>query len=284
MATCTANTSVHFLIMQVKKVKDVQPVQDTCPGPGTYTPSETRTGNKLDYLATPACHTSAFKAAGHKLILPGNPDSPAPGTYKLPDSWGIGSAHGAGGGSGRSRCTSSFAGRSHTSLNSISPVVFLDDPGPSGTKPDTGPGPGAYETQEYKSFKTSLAKAATKPSPAFQAPACIDRFGRSLTQAPPPIQSDVLAVGHERLGYTYGNAATVSPPHCAPAGALASVSVVSPPKGVSAPFKSRTPGHAEFNIKEVAKAPGPAYYSPQPLSPKSYHLNARKNFVPAATS
>lgn len=44
---------------------------------------------------------------------------------------------------------------------------------------------------------------------------------------------------------------------------------------------TRSPGHTEYDTRELSKAPGPAYYTPQPTSRhRSFHLNARKMYLP----
>ena len=43
----------------------------------------------------------------------------------------------------------------------------------------------------------------------------------------------------------------------------------------------RSPGHAEYDTREMSKAPGPAYYSPSKgPTQKSFHMNARKMYLP----
>lgn len=264
-------SDTHHLTLQVDKVKPLlhNTDADQQPGPGAYNPTETRTGKKLDLLSAPQSHNSAFKAGGHKLSFVANPDSPAPTKYALQDQW-VGGGRTGGGGSKAG--TSSFAGRSMGSLSSMPPMAFImsEDGRTQTVKKDTRPGPGTYETQDYGSLKVALEKAAAKPSPAFQPPEFVDRFGQpTQPRAQPPDAPE----------YTLGSGAGGPQAH------YGLTRASSPPKGVSAPFKSTSRGHADYDLRELARAPGPAYYSPKgPEGPKSFHLNARNKFVPALTS
>jgi hypothetical protein len=130
--------------------------------------------------------------------------------------------------------TSSFAGRSVTSLTSVPTIIFLEDGkgGPAGAgaaKPITGPGPGSYEVGKIASLEVSLEKAARKPSPAFQPPEYVDRFGCSLAAIPEAGPKPDYALG----GHTRGGG---SPERSGAAG------FTSPRRGISAPFKSLSPG------------------------------------------
>ncbi len=270
--------------MQVPKVKEVHKEHEALPGPGDYdSHTVTRTGRQLDLLSAPTSHASAFKSGGHKLALLGSLDSPAPTKYSLADPWDVGPGKQGGGGSkaGSRAGTSSFAGRSVASLNtSVPAVVFLEDSSGAG-KPDTGPGPGQYEMQDVKSFKASLAKAAVRQSAAFHAPEFVDRFARPLAQGSAQAPASSFSVGQQGGGSDNGAAggAHGGQQGTAAGGGGAGAAGWGDGKGVSAPFKSRSAGHADYDVRELARAPGPAFYDPHPLQHRSYHTNARKAFV-----
>lgn len=254
-------------VIQVPKLKPLPPKDTTAPqpGPGAYNPSGTRVGQKIDLLSAPQSHNSAFKAPGHKLTLSGSVDTPGPTKYSLPDGW-TGVGKGGPGGGGSRGGTSSFAGRSMGSLNSggMAPLAYImEGTGGPSSKPDTGPGPGTYELQSFKSLAVDLERAAAQPSAAFQTPEFVDRWNSPLN---PRQQGRGPAVA-----YNLGGTAPQKP---APAQRIGS-----PPKGVSAPFKSQSPGHADYDLRELSRAPGPAYYDSKLLAAKSYHVNARKDFV-----
>lgn len=147
------------------------------------------------------------------------------------------------------------------SMGNMPAVLFLEEAtGGGGPHAKSGgPGPGSYEIAPIGSIKTALEKSAAKPSPAFQQPEFRDRFGAKLHEQLPPPSHSLGPAGPGRTG----------------TGPRAS----SPPKGVSAPFKSQSAGHAEYDVRELARAPGPAFYNPNmPPKHKSFHLNARKAF------
>jgi hypothetical protein len=79
-----------------------------------------------------------------------------------------------------------------------------------------------------------------------------------------------------------------APPHTSPQvmkqGRMDPVKrISSPTRGVISPFRSRAPGHADFDLKTATRAPGPAFYSPETAPKKmSHHLNARKIMVNVA--
>ncbi|KAF5839946.1 hypothetical protein DUNSADRAFT_18227 [Dunaliella salina] len=219
-----------FFCQEVPKAKPVVSKEEILPGPGAYNPNETRVGNKVDMAAT----VQAAHSSAFKA------------------------------------CTSSFAGRSCTSLGGIPPVIFLDDArGGADSGKDSSPGPGSYEVKNYGSIGVAAEKAASRPSAAFRPADYLDRFGQSMvSSAPRNDKAFECGVGSK-------------PPLGREAQRMERVP--SPSRGVSAPFRSKSPGHAEYDTKELAKAPGPAYYSPtKPPSHRSFHLNARKQYVPVA--
>uniref|UniRef100_A0A7S3QR86 Uncharacterized protein n=1 Tax=Dunaliella tertiolecta TaxID=3047 RepID=A0A7S3QR86_DUNTE len=263
-----AHTS-SFFCQEVPKAKPVVSKEETLPGPGAYNPNETRVGSKVDISATvQAAHTSAFKAKERHFDIARNPDLPPPGSYNLDDAWISGKGGAGGGRAGSKACTSSFAGRSCASLGGIPPVIFLEDArGGGDSGKDSSPGPGSYEVKNYGSIGVAAEKAAAKPSAAFRPADYLDRFGRSMVSSAP------------RNGKTFECGVGSKTPLGREARGVERVP--SPTRGVSAPFKSKSPGHAEYDSKEMAKAPGPAYYSPaKPPSHQSFHLNARKQYVP----
>ncbi len=81
-----AHTHVRFTIpryVMSTQTNPLKPPKDTgTPGPGTYTATETRTGQKLDW-EPPQSHKSSFKATPHKLTLVGNLEAPPPSKYVL---------------------------------------------------------------------------------------------------------------------------------------------------------------------------------------------------------
>ncbi|KAJ9532113.1 hypothetical protein QJQ45_003831 [Haematococcus lacustris] len=229
------------------------------PGPGAYNPSETRTGQKVDLLAAPQTHRSAFKAGGHKLAILGNLESPPPTKYQLGDPWEGGLGKNAA--SGSKAGTSSFAGRSMTSLNAIPTIMFLQDaaPGTGKAGTDSSPGPGSYDPGPAPLAKPS----ALKPTAAFTAHDFIDRFGKSiqpLPEAPGPVD------------YSMGGSTRSAEQHAG------RQQLRSPGPGVGAPFKSLSRGHADYDMKELARAPGPAYYSPKTtlMDHQSHHIRSKK--------
>ncbi|KAL6748265.1 hypothetical protein V8C86DRAFT_2883199 [Haematococcus lacustris] len=229
------------------------------PGPGAYNPSETRTGQKVDLLAAPQTHRSAFKAGGHKLAILGNLESPPPTKYQLGDPWEGGLGKNAA--SGSKAGTSSFAGRSMTSLNAIPTIMFLQDaaPGTGKAGADSSPGPGSYDPGPAPLAKPS----ALKPTAAFTAHDFIDRFGKSiqpLPEAPGPVD------------YSMGGSTRSAEQHAG------RQQLRSPGPGVGAPFKSLSRGHADYDMKELARAPGPAYYSPKTtlMDHQSHHIRSKK--------
>mmetsp|Transcript_13780 Transcript_13780/g.29706 ORF Transcript_13780/g.29706 Transcript_13780/m.29706 type:complete len:284 (+) Transcript_13780:1-852(+) len=249
-----------------KKVTPVKPLPpkevEATPGPGAYSCTETtRMGQNLNWESAPQTYQSSFKAAPHKLILLGNPESPAPTKYSMADPWDPKSGLSRAASHSPSRAgTSSFGGRSGTtSLNQMSSIIFLEDP-KEASKPPSGPGPGSYELQYFQGIKSTLDKSAGKTSANFQPPEFTDRFGAPLSKVP----EDATTGDYTLSGQGEGGPKRLG----------------SPPKGVGAPFKSQVPGRAEYDLKESAKAPGPAYYTPKlPAKKTSHHLNARKYMV-----
>ena len=69
--------------------------------------------------------------------------------------------------------TSSFGaggGRGGASVGSMAATLdslLFGTPSAAAAKPDTGPGPGTYELNEYSSIRTKLGKQANRPSPQF---------------------------------------------------------------------------------------------------------------------
>lgn len=99
------------------------------------------------------------------------------------DPWANSSSTASGSRSPSCGGTSSFgAGSSRGGANIGSMVTDMNklifgDHAPVSV-PDTGPGPGQYELQDYASIKRSIAKGAARASPPFAAVDYIDRFGR----------------------------------------------------------------------------------------------------------
>lgn len=129
--------------------------------------------------------------------------------------------------------------------------------------------------QDFASVKSRLQQEKGKTGANFQSLEYIDRFGdplsprRGVTEPPGPStyfafkpkaggKSTAALAAEVQLRYTSG-------------------------KTVSAPFRSLTAGHADYDLaqKGNAPAPGPAYYEPAlPPGRKSHHLNARKLYLP----
>eukprot|EP00798_Chlamydomonas_sp_ICE-L_P032520 gene32520-17233_t len=235
------------------------------PGPGTYSAEDiTKTGQKLDW-EPPQSHKSAFKGTAHKLILSGNKDAPPPGQYNMPELWegkpGSRGPSGATSGSYSKAGSSAFAGGASSSLAGMSSTMFLEDPKES-QKPDTGPGPGSYSLQCYKSIRSGMERTVGKSSASFVTSDVVNRFGVPLASHNPEPEVQGMAGGTSL--YSSQGVSRIS----------------SPVKGVSAPFISQTVGRSDFNIKEAGKAPGPAYYQPDKPYKKSFHLNTKKRLVP----
>ncbi len=149
-------------------------------------------------------------------------------------------------------------------------IYFLPKAAPK--KPDTGPGPGSYELQNYEGIKSRMEKAAGKPSSTFIQRDFTDRFGRPLVaDLSGSDRNDARAAGAQTV--SLAQRPIGSPPRAA--------RIAGPQRGVSAPFRSQAPGRDQYDLKEATKAPGPAYYSPEFLARKtSHHMNARKRMVP----
>jgi hypothetical protein len=257
------------------------------PGPGAYSPTETRTGKKLDFLAETAGHASAFRAPGHQLTMLGPLDSPPPTKYSLSDPWaalaggpgpvsGGSLKAGSGAGKGSHAGTSSFASRSVASLAAIPPILFLDTDaqgrGGASMKPDTGPGPGSYDAYASCTLERRAERAASKPSSSFRMPEFTHQ-----TQEPQARTKLHVVPGREQSGAS--GSSSIQPASNTTAGTCAAGQLQLTSKGVSAPFKSRSPGHADYNMQELARAPGPAYYTSKLLpARRSFHLNAAKSF------
>jgi hypothetical protein len=124
------------------------------------------------------------------------------------------------------------------------------------------PGPGSYETQSYGALKDRPLRSA------FVRPLVQDRFGapsftRAAQQQQQPSQPPAQQPQHRQrhgnqqgTGAAWGHGRSCSPPP------------ISRQPGVSAGFRSRSPGHSEALLAAadagMCGAPGPSYYSPQP--------------------
>ncbi|KAG2494537.1 hypothetical protein HYH03_007304 [Edaphochlamys debaryana] len=241
-------------------------------GPGTYEPGNvTRTGAKLDYLSRPgAGAVSAFKnSVGHELILLGNMEAPPSTSYDLGDLWDRRSLSR---GAASRRGTSSFGtggGRGGASVGSMAPTLdtLLFGAPAGGGKPDTGPGPGAYELQDFASIRAKLSREGARPSPPFQP--------HDSAPKRPYGGKQMLVSPSEKVAHDY-----LSPSHPPLHGH-------SPPHGISSPFRSRSAGHQEFVDERAyaasANAPGPAYYQPPAMLRKSHHKNATQHYTTVAS-
>ncbi|PNW74694.1 hypothetical protein CHLRE_12g486700v5 [Chlamydomonas reinhardtii] len=255
-----ASTSAAF---QDKSTAPRVPIERDLPhlGPGAYdSTGVTRTGNRVDYLSRPGA-SSAFKSSGgHELILAGNLEAPASTSYELGDPWEKNKLlSGKGGSRGGTSSFGAGGGRGAASVGSMATnldTLLFGAPVAAG-KPDAGPGPGAYELQDFASIRSKLSRQGQRPSPAFQFPEHSQRPGAK----------QVLVSAGDRVAHDY-----LSPSH-PPLGSR------SPPKGVSSPFRSRSAGHAESmeqrSYAAAANAPGPAYYQPNTALKKSHHRNAK---------
>ncbi|KAG1666286.1 hypothetical protein FOA52_004767 [Chlamydomonas sp. UWO 241] len=241
---------------------------DQLPGPGAYrAEGATRTGQKLNWDGGRA-YASSFKGTPHALALSAGKDSPPPNRYEFLDPWAANSPLNTASSRTPSRAgLSSFAGRSvSSSLGHVDPTIYLLDPKDvASRKPDTGPGPGSYESGEYGSVKSTIAKAVGRTGANFKEREYTDRFGAPLAavlhdpdEARAMLESKVItrsAGAPRRLG--------------------------SPTKGVVSAFKSEMPSRSDYNAQDiVGRCPGPAFYSPKPKPGRtSHHMNARKHMV-----
>ncbi|EFJ50734.1 hypothetical protein VOLCADRAFT_120594 [Volvox carteri f. nagariensis] len=257
---------------QEKTTTSLVPLDRITPhlGPGAYDSSAiTRTGAKVDYTSRPGA-TSAFKnSTGHELILSGNLEAPASTSYELGDPWAQTGTRG-GGGSARVG-TSSFgtsAGRGAASVGSMAATLdtlLFGAPSAAAGKPESGPGPGSYELQDYASIRAKLSRQAQRPSPVFL----------TADSSPPRQQPrQILVSAGEKVAHDY-----LRPSH-------APLHSLSPGKGVSAPFRSRSAGHEEVIDQHAytvsSNAPGPAYYQPPTAIRKSFHKNAKQQYMTVA--
>ncbi|KXZ49913.1 hypothetical protein GPECTOR_19g364 [Gonium pectorale] len=239
-------------------------------GPGAYdgAAAVTRTGARVDYLSRPGA-SSAFRGGGHELITCGNMEAPPSTSYDLGDPWAR--THSVGRGGSRMG-TSSFGTGARGAASVGSMAATLDSllfgaPASAAAKPDTGPGPGSYELQDFASIRAKLSREANRPSPQFQVP---ENGEAAQRQGPRPVLVSTSAkVAHDYL----------SPSH-------APLSTTNPPRGVSSPFRSRSAGHEEAidqrSYSTSSNAPGPAYYQPSTAIKKSFHKNSKKHYVTIA--
>ncbi|GLC44163.1 hypothetical protein PLESTB_000901300 [Pleodorina starrii] len=255
---------------QEKATASLVPLDRTTPhlGPGTYDGAGvTRKGAKVDYLSRPGA-TSAFKnSTGHELILAGNLETPVSTSYDVSDPWAQASARGG----GSRMATSSFGtgpGRGGASVGSMAATLdslLFGTPSAAAGKLDTGPGPGSYELQDYSSIRAKLSRQANRPSPQFL----------TAESSPPRQQTrQVLVSAGDKVATDY-----LKPSH-------APLHSLNPGKGVSAPFRSRSAGHEEVIDQHAytaaANAPGPAYYQPPTTIRKSFHKNAKQQYMTVA--
>ncbi|GIL70734.1 hypothetical protein Vretimale_3833 [Volvox reticuliferus] len=238
-------------------------------GPGTYEGAGiTRKGAKVDYLSKPGA-TSAFKnSTGHELILLGNLEAPASTSYDLGDPWVQASSRGGGSVRGGTSSFGTGAGRGGASVGSMAATLdslLFGTPSNAAGKPDTGPGPGSYELQDYSSIRAMLSRQANRPSPVFL----------TADSSPPKQQNrQVLVSAGDKVAHDY-----LKPSH-------APLHSLNPGKGVSAPFRSRSAGHEEVIDQHAysisSNAPGPAYYQPPTTIRKSFHKNAKQQYMTVA--
>ncbi|GFR46463.1 hypothetical protein Agub_g8039 [Astrephomene gubernaculifera] len=257
---------------QDKSASSLVPLDRGAPhlGPGTYEGAGiTRKGDRVDYTSRPGA-SSAFKATGgHELILAGNLEAPPPTSYDLGDPWDMTHPLSRGGSRMGTSSFSGNAGRYGGSVGSMAATLdslLFGAPSAAAAKPETGPGPGAYELQDFASIRAKLSREAHRPSPQFLTPENAAAQRRQSRQ--------VLASTSEKVAHDY-----LEPTH-------APLHSHSPPKGVSAPFRSRSAGHEEVidqrSYAASANAPGPAYYQPPTVLRKSFHRNNKKNYMTLA--
>eukprot|EP00879_Flechtneria_rotunda_P004352 GHRR01004603.1.p1 GENE.GHRR01004603.1~~GHRR01004603.1.p1 ORF type:complete len:429 (+),score=134.48 GHRR01004603.1:188-1474(+) len=113
------------------------------------------------------------------------------------------------------------------------------------------PGPGSYEMSRVRAISSAMhyEAGAGHLSPAFRQPLVVDRFGTSSLQR--PIARQLLVPQQS---------ATTNKAR------MPKQSVSQP--GVSAPFRSHSPGHIFPTSSSVNGAPGPAFYHPEKPSAK----------------
>lgn len=257
--------------------------------PGQYTPATTHTGEAVAWASSrKAGATAAFRATSRDVILPGTPEFLAREQQKLQEAKPIpewikeglaaedprlqgarDNAHNKA--RPRAKQRGGVAATSAQLANRLGAVVFGQSSGRSvftgaGMPGVEVPGPGSYNIQ-------APSNSWQRPSPMFVPPlvaADAVRHQRARSQT----QLRQVAVAAQQAGQGLDSNQHQHARH-------PDEHINSSSRGVSAPFRSRSPGHHDALLaqldKNAAGVPGPAYYKPlEPPKKMSYRQGTSK--------